>query len=108
MRRCISVLFAITFVWVGASAQKGPPGSEAAPGTRKTAARVDVRGVWKVTELASRAAGAEWEVRAPPYVSQYVFTEKHYSYMYVPGAGPRKLFAGDPNKPTNAELGGGL
>jgi hypothetical protein len=23
--------------------------------------------------------------------------------MYVPGAGPRKLFAGDPNKPTDAE-----
>ena len=88
MRRCISVLFAITFVWVGASAQKGPPGSEAAPGTRKTAARVDVRGVWKVTELASRAAGAEWEVRAPPYLSQYVFTEKHYRLYVCARGGP--------------------
>lgn len=46
--------------------------------------------------------GADWEIRTP-YLSQYIFTEKHYSYMYVPGAGPRKLFAGDPNRPTDAE-----
>ena len=38
-----------------------------------------------------------------PYLSQYIFTGNHYSYMYVPGAGPRKRIAGDPNKPTDAE-----
>jgi hypothetical protein len=36
-------------------------------------------------------------------LSQYLFTEKHYSFMYVPGQAPRKTFAGDPNRPTDAE-----
>jgi hypothetical protein len=61
-----------------------------------------IRGVWKVTELAWSTPDAAWEIRTP-YVRQYIFTEKHYSYMYVPGPGPRKLFAGDPNRPTDAE-----
>lgn len=69
----------------------------------KEPASADLRGVWRVTELAWRTPGGEWEVRTPPYLSQYIFTGKHYSYMYAPGAGPRKLFAGDPNKPTDAE-----
>jgi hypothetical protein len=64
---------------------------------------VDVRGVWKMTELAWSTPDGGWELRVTSYVSQYIFTEKHYSYMYVPGAGPRKLFAGDPNRPTDAE-----
>jgi hypothetical protein len=71
--------------------------------TQKASAPADVRGVWRITELASRAPGAQWEVRPTPYLSQYIFTEKHYSYMYVPGAGPRKRFAGDANAPTDAE-----
>jgi hypothetical protein len=29
--------------------------------------------------------------------------DRHYSYMYVPGANPRKRIAGDPNRPTDAE-----
>jgi hypothetical protein len=103
MLRCAAVLLTVAFLGVGASAQEGRPASEAAPATKKAPARADIRGVWKVTELASRAPGAEWEVRTTPYLSQYIFTERHYSYMYVPGAGPRKLFAGDPNKPSDAE-----
>ena len=103
MRRCASVLLAVAFLGVGASAQDRSPASEAAPETKQTLQSPGIRGVWNVTELASRAAGARWEVRATPYVSQYIFTEKHYSYMYVPGPGPRKKFAGDPNTPTDPE-----
>ncbi len=62
-----------------------------------------IAGVWRVTELASRMPGGEWEVRAGPRLSQYIFATKHYSYMYVPGTAPRPLFAGDPNNPTDAE-----
>jgi hypothetical protein len=86
MLYCVSLVLVMAFSAAGASAQD----------TR-------LRGVWKVTELASRAPGADWEVRTTPYLSQYIFTEKHYSYMYVPGAGPRKVIAGDPNRPTDAE-----
>lgn len=66
-------------------------------------AATDLRGVWKMTELAWSTSDGGWEVRVPPYLSQHIFTERHYSYMYIPGAGPRKLFAGDPNRPTDAE-----
>ena len=101
--RCISVVLALAIFAAGASAQEERPAGAAPKGAKEAIARLGVRGVWKITELASRAPGAGWEVRATPYLSQYIFTEKHYSYMYVPGAGPRKLFAGDPNKPTDAE-----
>jgi hypothetical protein len=101
--RCAPVVLAVAFITAGASAQETRPAGPAAPATKEAATRADIRGVWKVTELASRAPGAEWEVSTTPYLSQYIFTEKHYSYMYVPGAGPRKLFAGDPNRPTDTE-----
>lgn len=103
MSRCVSVLLAFVFLGCGASAQDGSPASKAAPETRQTPLSASIRGVWKLTELASRAAGAGWEVRPTPSLSQYIFTDKHYSYMYVPGPAPRKRFAGDPNRPTDAE-----
>lgn len=102
MLRCVSLVLAIAFSVAGGSAQKKGPAKPVATAT-KAPVRADVRGVWKVAELASRAPGGEWEVRAPPYLSQYIFTGTHYSYMYVPGAGPRKPIAGDPNRPTDAE-----
>jgi hypothetical protein len=101
--RCFSVVLALVFLAAGASAQDTRPAGVAAAGTTELPVRRDVRGVWKVTELASRTPGAQWEVRATPHLSQFIFTDKHYSYMYVPGADPRKLFAGDPNRPTDAE-----
>ena len=103
MLHCVSVVLAIAFIAAGVAAQQESPGSVAAPEARKAPASAGVRGVWKITRLASRAPGREWEVRTTPYLSQYIFTEKHYSYMYVHGAGPRKLFAGDPNRPTDVE-----
>jgi hypothetical protein len=103
MSRCVHFVLAVAFFAVGASTQEKRPADAAAAEGNKAPAGANVRGVWKVTELASRAPGAKWEVRTTPYLSQYMFMEKHYSYMYVPGEGPRKLFAGDPNRPTDAE-----
>ena len=103
MLRYMSVIIVVALFAVGATAQEDRPPSAAASEMKSAPARADVRGVWKITELASRAPGAEWEVGPAPRLSQYIFTEQHYSYMYVPGAGPRKLFAGGPNKPTDAE-----
>ena len=60
-------------------------------------------GVWKVTEVLSRAPGENW-TNVSPQLSLYIFTKTHYSYMYTVGGGPRPLFAGDPNKPTDAEM----
>jgi hypothetical protein len=33
----------------------------------------------------------------------YIFTDRHYSYMFAPGADPRRPFSGDPNRPSDAE-----
>jgi hypothetical protein len=71
----------------------------------QTPARVGVRGVWKVTEVSVRRPGEAW-TRTPSGASLYIFTEKHYSYTFAIGAGPRRLFAGDPNSPTDAEKAG--
>ena len=60
-------------------------------------------GVWKVTELLSRVPGENW-TNISPQRSLYIFTKTHYSYMYTVGGGPRPLFAGDPNNPTDTEM----
>ena len=92
MSRCVPVVLAAALFAAGASAQEKQLARPATPGATKAPARADVRGVWKVTELAWRAPGAEWDVRTTPYLSQYIFTEKHYSYMYVPGGGPSEAY----------------
>jgi hypothetical protein len=76
--------------------------SSAAVGVRAES-RSLLEGVWKVLEVSSRVPGAEWTVATPPYLSVYIFTPKHYSYMFAPGVGPQRLFAGDPNRPSDAE-----
>ena len=75
------------------------------PLTREHAGRAppSIVGVWQVTELLSRAPGEDWTSVSPQH-SLYIFTKKHYSYMYTLGRGPRPLFAGDPNKPADAEM----
>jgi hypothetical protein len=77
--------------------------SSGAPVSVGARARSPLEGVWKILEVASRAPGADWTVVTPPYSSVYIFTPKYYSYMFAPGAGPRRLFAGDPNQPSAAE-----
>jgi hypothetical protein len=102
MMRRVSLAVALAVSVAGASAQERPA-TPVTPGATPARPGSDLRGVWKITELASRAPGAAWEVRPTPALSQYIFTGRHYSYMYVPGTGPRKTIAGDPNRPTDAE-----
>ena len=101
MLRRVSVVIVAVFIAVGAAAQD--PACAAASETKRSRMQANIWGVWKITELASREPGAKWEVRTAPRLSQYIFTKQHYSYMYVPGADARTLFAGDPNTPTAAE-----
>ena len=63
----------------------------------------NLQGAWKIIEVATRSAGGNWAIGTPPYLSVYIFTSRHYSYMFAPGTGPRRLFVGDPNQPTDAE-----
>jgi hypothetical protein len=68
----------------------------------KTSAKAGLRGVWKLTEVAVRRSGEGW-LKTTPGSGLYIFTERHYSYTFATSAGPRRLFAGDPNSPTDAE-----
>jgi hypothetical protein len=61
-----------------------------------------LHGVWKVTEVSVRKPGEDW-IKTTPGASLYIFTKRHYSYTFAPSATPRRLFAGDPNTPTDAE-----
>jgi hypothetical protein len=103
MSHRVPLLLAILLSASGAAAQEGRPATPVAPDATASVATADVRGVWKVTQVASRSPGGEWEPRPAPYVSQFIFTDKHYSYMYVPGSEPRGRFAGGPNAPSDAE-----
>ncbi len=73
-----------------------------APAAQKPVAN-SLRGVWKISEQSTRSIGGPWSIGTVPYLSLYIFTEKHYSYMFAPGSGPRGLFGGDPNQPSAAE-----
>jgi len=91
-----AILAACTF------AQETDAGNALTTDAKLTPGRTTLRGVWKVTELSSRELGGEWKT-LPLNGSVYIFTEKHYSYMFAPGIGPRRLYSGDPNKPSDAE-----
>ena len=43
-----------------------------------------------------------WDARPAPHGGLFVFTVRHYSYFYIPGAEPRPLFA-KPNQPSESE-----
>ena len=62
----------------------------------------NIRGAWKVTQTQTRPVGGTW-TDATPVSSLYLFTDTHYSYMLGLGPAPRRLFAGDPNRPTPEE-----
>jgi Lipocalin-like domain len=64
---------------------------------------LSITGVWKAEKFAFRYPDSAWTVQTPPDENLYIFTTKYYSYTYVRGNSPRKLFEGDPNKPTDAE-----
>jgi hypothetical protein len=96
MRRTTAIALIAVILAACTFAQHGiaqPPGANPATG---------LRGVWKVTELSSREPGGEWK-SLPVNSSLYIFTEKHFSYMFAPGSGPRRLYSGGPNRPSDAE-----
>ena len=101
MLRCVSVGLAAAFLG-SALAPETRPARAAIPDEPATSVHASLRGVWRVTEVSSRAPGAAW-VSVTPNVSLYIFTERHYSYMFATGVGPRRPFSGDPNKPTDAD-----
>jgi len=102
MLRLISAGLAAAFLTAVTFAQEKRTANAAVAERNVTPVPASLRGVWKVTEIASRVPGAEW-VTVAPNVSVYIFTETHYSYMFATGVGPRRLFSGDPNKPTDVE-----
>jgi hypothetical protein len=101
MFRRVSVLLPAAWLIIGtvSSTEQLPTRS---PAPEQHRAQGNLRGVWKISEQSSRPRGGTWTAGTPPYLSLYIFTQKHYSYMFAPGGGPRGLFA-DPNQPTDAE-----
>jgi hypothetical protein len=58
-----------------------------------------IEGVWKVTEIV--VTGANASNVANPQPGLFIFAQKHYSVMWVPGNQPRSLFKGE--SPTDQE-----
>jgi hypothetical protein len=102
MSRFLSVGLMTAFLSMATLAQGKDPENAETSEAKSSVERAQLRGVWKVTELASRKPGEEWKT-LPIRTSLYIFTGNHYSYMFVPGAGPRRLHSGDPNKPSDAD-----
>jgi hypothetical protein len=102
MLRSVSIVLIVAIVASAIGAREGGSVVAATTGVAQTPARVGLRGVWNVTELFVRKGGEEW-TRGTPGSSLYIFTEKHYSYTFATSAAPRRLFAGDSNRPTDSE-----
>jgi Lipocalin-like domain len=65
----------------------------------QSSTKKSIEGVWKVTEIVVTGEDA---VNVPsPQPGLIIFTEKHYSVMWIPGNQPRTLFKGE--SPTNEE-----
>jgi hypothetical protein len=64
-----------------------------------------ITGVWSVEEFARRYPHPDsaWTIIKQQNESLYLFSNKYYAYSYVRGTSPRKLFEGDPNRPSDAE-----
>jgi len=98
-----SLMVVATLFASATGAREGQPTKTSNVGRQTASASPNLKGAWKIVEQSGRAPGGDWTVGATPYLSLYIFTDKHYSYMFAPGLAPRRLFAGDPNKPTDAE-----
>ena len=118
LRRCAAAISSVIAVVVVCGAVGASHAQQAAPALMRPADigklpmppadhtlnyAQNLKGAWKIVEQSGRSPGGDWTVGATPYLSLYIFTDKHYSYMFAPGLGPRRLFAGDPNQPTDAE-----
>ena len=82
MRRIVSVLAILTVV---SAAWRAAPAQD-----------VDLQGAWLVTNITDAEGN---EIEAQPGL--YLFTETHYSIMFVPGTDERTQFAG--SDPTDEE-----
>jgi hypothetical protein len=78
------------------------PAAAACRSQHAAEASSSLEGAWTVVKQESRAPGSDWVSVGTPFRSLYVFTPTHYSYMYTPPE-PRPPFAGDPNRPSDAE-----
>lgn len=97
--------FAFLLAFAAAACSKphaAMPGSARTASFHAMAAAGSLEGVWTVVEQASRTPGGDWVSSGTPYRSLYVFTPTHYSYMFTRPE-PRPPFAGDPNRPSDAE-----
>jgi len=103
MHACRSVVVVAALVASATVAGGGQPTKRADLGRQTASASSGLKGAWKTVEQSGRSPNGDWAVGATPYLSLYIFTDKHYSYMFAPGVAPRGLFAGDPNQPTDAE-----
>jgi len=102
MSRLFSVALIAAILAACTFAQKVDSGNALFADAKLAPGRTSLRGVWKVTALSSRELDGAWET-LPVNSSLYIFTEKHYSYMFAPGIGPRRLYSGDPNRPSDTE-----
>jgi hypothetical protein len=103
MHVCRSLVVVAALFATATVAGGGQPTKTSNVGRQTASASPGLKGAWKIVEQSGRSPGGDWTVGVPPYLSLYIFTDKHYSYMFAPGLAPRRLFAGDPNRPTDAE-----
>lgn len=94
-------LFALVVAACG-SQHTAVPGMTRPAAYQATAAVSSLEGAWTVVEQSSRAPGGDWVGASIPYRSLYIFTPTHYSYLFTRPE-TRPPFAGDPNRPTDAE-----
>jgi hypothetical protein len=87
MRRIVGIVSAFAILATATAAWRATPSQHEA-----------LQGAWVLTSTANPAG----EVNSEPQAGLFVFTETHYSMMFVNGAEPRQQFAGD--DPTDAEL----
>ena len=104
LRRAVGSLLVLLAFGAGACAspRAAAPGEAHPTAHRVSAPASPLEGAWTVVEQASRAPGGDWVSAGTPYRSLYVFTPTHYSYMFTRPE-PRPPFAGDPNRPSDAE-----
>ncbi len=84
-----------------------PTPEQQEPAVEETVAEPGLEGAWETTEVSFVSPDTSYTIN-DPQPSLYVFLERHYSIMYVPGDEPRELFAGDQPvlgavEPTDAE-----
>jgi hypothetical protein len=89
------------------TADQEPAADEAAPSETDVEAAPSLEGAWRVAASSVTTPDTSF-TNTNPQPSLYIFLERHYSVMFVPGNEPRALFSGDQlvlgaEEPTDAE-----